>query len=135
MHWENSKDASINAASTSGSTSNSSGKALRSMSSQAINASSNSSSLSTCTSSKFGLPSTSKEGSGKSIPSSLIHWENSKTPSSKESSSSSTTVTSLDSSDTTPCGSSPPIVHAAKIIKNTIYLIFELPPLVEFLML
>src|SRR6056300_2095433 len=105
------------------------------MSSQAMNASSNSSSLSTCTSSKFGLPSTSKDGSGKSIPSSLMHWENSNTPSSKESSSSSTTVTLVDSNDTTPCGSSPPIVHDAKITKNKAYLIFELPPLVGFLML
>ena len=82
-----------------------------------------------------GLPSISNVGSGKLIPSSLMHCAKSKTPSSKVTSSNIVVETVFSSIETTPFVSSSPIVHAFRartIVKSATFL---LPLLVEFLTL
>ena len=61
----------------------------------------------------------SNAGSGKLIPSSLMHCAKFRTPSSKVVSSSTMVVSVVESIVTTPCDSSPPIVHAVKTATKT----------------
>jgi len=64
-----------------------------------------------------------------------MHRAKLRTPSSKVISSSTTVVSVADSIVTTPCDSSPPIVHAANKATNVRIFTFVLPLLVEFLKL